>query len=49
MREPVLGPNAKPFFFQLTVGIVAYITFSYIGVGDLFYWLSCTYLTGTCS
>lgn len=49
MREPFFGPNAKPFFIQSLAGVATYHFLSWIGVGDLFYWLSCSFLTGTCS
>lgn len=49
MREPILGPNAKPFFIQTAIVVATYHILSWLGVGDFIYWLSCTYLTGTCS
>lgn len=48
MREPLLGQNAKPLFVQLSVGVLTYLTLYWIRVGDLLFWLSCNFLTGSC-
>lgn len=49
MQEPFFGPNARPVFIQTIVGVATYSALSWAGVGDFFYWLSCSFLTGTCS
>ena len=36
-REPVLGPNAKPFFIQLVVGVAVVLALTYLGVGQWVY------------
>lgn len=48
LKEPILGPNAKPIFIQAVIGVAVYLTLKAIGVGDFAYWLTCHYLTGSC-
>lgn len=52
MREPIFGPNARPFFVQYTVALCALFfftaLFNWIGAYDFFYRLSCNYVTGSC-
>lgn len=52
MRQPFFGPNAKPFFIQLAVGVAAAWLAVFSGIpdllGDLAYQFSCHYITGSC-
>lgn len=47
MREPFFGPNAKPMAIQFGIGLALYFILEPT-LGRFVYYLSCTYLTGSC-
>lgn len=51
-REPIFGPNAKPFALQFVVGLIIWAVVSwaaYTYVEEPFERLFCAYITGSCS
>lgn len=50
-RQPILGPNAKPFFIQLAIGVAVAFTAYFATRGwlpDLIHQGVCTYVIGPC-